>query len=458
MSPRALVLLLSCAACAPATDAEPIPDSGTPADAAATLDAVVDGAAVDAAAGDHPRPDSAGADAAVRPDAAGGGDADWPPGPELHKIINFQPPGDPPSGAEADTGLTYSGLRGFGWSTDLSGETDRADILQDDLLDTFVLAGAAGRVDTWELVAPEAVYLVTLAAGRPDLASAPVRIVAEGVALFDAEMPLRNHYLWTVDRPIGVRDGHLTLEVGDGAGPSVLNFIEVRSAAPAGGCAARAEVCNGRDDDCDSAADEETVCLHSPACYASTLESSAALAGDGFMLRGGSFSDGGLLIDAPGSRAERSLQGNFYQGSISFEARDLLWQAPASGAACARTVFDLNHAEVGDAGRTRLILASVAPGCAGGGEGVLRLSMHSGFCCLDSAPLATVSDDSWHAIKVTWTADHAALYLDGALAAEVGYAGPSIGRDPSLWFGSGGGNGDASGATFRNLQICNEVQ
>jgi hypothetical protein len=83
--------------------------------------------------------------------------------------------------------------------------------------------------------------------------------------------------------------------------------------------------------------------------------------------------------------------------------------------------------------------------------------MHSAFCCLDGAPLPGSSDGAWHQIEVTWTEAEVALSVDGVEVARDAYHGPSVGRDPVLWLGSGGGVGDASGAVFRNLEICNEV-
>lgn len=381
----------------------------------------------------------------------------WPPGPVLDRTINFQPPGNPPSGAEADTGAVY-GLQGYGWSTDLSSATDRADLRPGEpLLDTFVAAGAAGRVDTWELMVPEARYLVTVAMGNPSQATGPLRLVVEGEPVVDGLNSLRNEFLWVVDRVVGVRDGRLTLQLGNGVNPSTLNFVRVRSLEPAGGCAARTEVCNGLDEDCNSQPDDNAVCSAVPTCYSSTLADSASVATAGFSQRGGSFVSGGLQIDGVGARLERTLQGNFAQGHIGFEVRNLLWQRPSepNATACTRTVFELNHGGGQDPLHGRLILWSVAPGCGNQTGGVLRLSLPGAFCCLDSPSLASVDDDQWHSVQVVWTGQRVSLWLDQVEVANHDARFPSVGRDPLLWLGSAGGSGDVTGASFRNLEVCN---
>ncbi len=453
MRPAVFSLLLLIAACGPVAVQTTGADGGELGDGASDA-ASADHAPADASAAER----DSNADGGAGSDASAGSDPGWPAGPELDRTINFQPVGNPPSGAEADHGELFSALRGYGWTHDLTGATERADLRADDLLDTYVAAGAAGRVDTWELMLPEARYLVTLASGDPIQATAPTRIVAEGVPLIAGANALRNEFLWVVDREIGVRDGKLSLQLGSGEDPSLLNYLRVRSAEPAGSCAARTEVCNQLDDDCDQNPDDGAVCSLVPYCYSSTLENASAVSSGGFSLRGGSFVDGGLQIDAPGTRVERSLGGNFYQGKVSFEARGLHWQKPlASGATgCLRMVFDLNHNESGVADHARLFLASMAPGCGGNDAGVLRASMHSAFCCLDSAPLPSSDDNLWHSYALRWTAATVSLEIDSTEVAQTGYRGPSVGQNPLFWFGSAGGSGDASGAVFRNLEVCNQ--
>jgi len=439
------------AACTPTTVHISSPDHWLYPDSGA------DASGRDAGASDRSAGDGV-ADAAANDGRVDGGS--WPDAPAIHRVINFQPSGsNPPSGAEADYGDPL-GLRGYGWGRDLTAKTERADLLTDDLLDTYIVAGDVSVVDQWQIRLPEARYLVTLAAGKPEAASGPVRILAEGVPLVDGDAPLRNDFLWVVDREIGVHDGMLTLDVGTGAGPSVLNFVEIESAFPSGACTVRAEVCNGVSDDCDSLVDEDGACDQpTTICYQSTLASSADVSNAGFSLRGGSFVDGGLRIDAPGTRVERTLNGNFYRGSIAFEAKGLSWQMPLASAAtaCARSVFDLNHGTARDATRSRLFLQNRAADCGGGSGGTLRLTMPSAFCCLDSSPLPTADDGQWHSYRVTWDAALVVFSVDDSEAARTEYHGPSVGRDPVLWFGSAGGSGDASGATFKNLQVCNEV-
>lgn len=416
-----------------------------------------DAASLDAGGADRSTADAA-ADAPVADAATEGGS--WPDAPAVHRTINFQPSGsNPPSGAEADYGDPF-GLRGYGWGRDLTANTERADLLVDDLLDTYIVAGDVGVVDQWQIRLPESRYLVTLAAGKPEAASGPLRIVAEGVPLLDGDAPQRNDFLWVVDREIGVRDGMLTLDVGTGAGPAVLNYIEIESAYPSAGCTARAEVCNGADDDCNDLTDEQQVCDQpTTSCYESTLASSAAVSNAGFSLRGGSFVDGGLRIDAPGTRIERMLLGNFYRGTLSFEAKGLSWQMPLAGGAtaCARTVFDFNHGTARDPARSRLFMQNRAPACGGSDGGTLRLTMASAFCCLDSPALPIADDGQWHSYRVTWDAAAVVFAVDGSEVAGTDFDWPSVGRDPVLWFGSAGGSGDATGATFKNLQVCNEV-
>ncbi|MBN2358532.1 MAG: hypothetical protein JXR83_03705 [Deltaproteobacteria bacterium] len=450
---RALAAVALCAACAPPTVQITSADRWLPAE-----DGGADAAGPDGGPGDRIAADAGPEDRAL--DAAGGDGERWPDGPQLQRLINYQPSGNPPSGAEADYGEVF-GLRGYGWGRDLTANTERADLLPSEpLLDTYILAGELGLVDQWQIRVPEARYLVTLAAGRPESASGPVRIAAEGVTLIDGDAPLRNEFLWVVDREVGVRDGMLTLDLGTGDGPSVVNFIEIESAYPAGSCTARAEVCNGVDDDCDQMTDEDLVCEQATVCYTSSLATAAEVSNAGFSLRGCSFVEGGMRIDAPGARAERTLAGNFYRGTISFEAKGLSWQRPLeeSATACARTVFDLNHGAARDAARSRLFMQNRAPECGGGAGGTLRLTMPSAFCCLDSPPLPTADDGQWHGYRVTWDSGEAALDVDGVEQARTAYRGPSVGRDPILWFGSAGGSGDASNAVFRNLQVCNEVR
>lgn len=414
----------------------------------------------DGAVADHFAEDQPAADQFAAADANQSGDSGWPQGTDLDLSINFQPPGTPPSGFSADTGEVFEQQRGYGWNIDLSQNTQRADLLSDKRLDTYISAGAQGRVDTWELELPAALYLVTLVSGNPEMAAGPMAVRIEGVPLFDRDSVQRNEYLWAVDRLVGVADGRLTMQVGTSAGTTQINFIRVRAADPAGSCAPRTEVCNGEDDDCDSGVDEEAICLNAPTvCYSSTLENGSNVAQNGFMMRGGTFVDGGLKIDAPGTRLERTLSGNFYQGTLRFEAKDLWWQKPMLGTSgCMRTVFDINHATGHTPARSRLYLASTAPGCAGMGPSVLRLAMHSAFCCVDSPELPSSNDGDWHSFVVKWDAATVELWVDQTQVVAAEYFGPSIGRDPVLWFGSSGNTSDYSEATFRNLEICNEVQ
>lgn len=206
---------------------------------------------------------------------------------------------------------------------------------------------------------------------------------------------------------------------------------------------------------------DETELPPEAVCYESTLSSREQTESDGFTVLGGTWRDGGFAVDATGDRLERTLVGDFSEGTIEFEALDLLRVIPhdPDSHGCERFVLNLNIHERDDPEHTRTVMANMTSDCADQPRGNLRVIFFGdgGFCCMDTARLPETSDGGWHHLKLTWDRGTFTLQVDGSEWAGHGYSSGTVGLDPYIWFGSESAPGDESQAVFRNLRICNTV-
>jgi len=206
---------------------------------------------------------------------------------------------------------------------------------------------------------------------------------------------------------------------------------------------------------------DETELPPESICYESTLSSREQTESDGFTVLGGTWRDGGFAVDATGDRLEKTLVGDFSEGTIEFEALDLLRVIPhdPDSHGCERFILNLNIHERDDPEHTRTVMANMTSDCADQPRGNLRVIFFGdgGFCCMDTARLPDTSDGSWHHLKLTWDRGAFTLYVDGSEWAGHGYSSGTVGLDPYIWFGSESAAGDESHAVFRNLRICNTV-
>ncbi len=145
--------------------------------------------------------------------------------------VNFQPSSaGVPSGYQADDGAVYSSSRGYGWSTNLQGQTRERNAQSDQRLDTAVFTGA---VATWQLDVPNGSYVVSLASGDASWAQGPHRVVLEGQVVVNGVSTAANEYVTITDWPVTVNDGQLTIQLGGTSGTSFLNYVTVTAAGGA---------------------------------------------------------------------------------------------------------------------------------------------------------------------------------------------------------------------------------
>ncbi len=141
-------------------------------------------------------------------------------------VMNFEPSTSLPApGFMTDTGATYSPTSGFGWSSSISSRDRGMNPLQQ--LDTFVYSYDAKR---WEMAVPNGDYEVAVVVGDPQYAQGPQRVVVEGITAVNDEMTAAGQFL-TRTLPAAVRDGMLTVTIGNSSAYTTLDYLACRLAA-----------------------------------------------------------------------------------------------------------------------------------------------------------------------------------------------------------------------------------
>ncbi len=136
--------------------------------------------------------------------------------------VNFQPCASPSvEGYLVDCGQTVTAARGYGW--DAAVESRDRNATSDQRRDTFVFSKT---VRTWEMALPNADYLVHVVVGDARYAQGPHRVVVEGATAVGDLATAAGMYL---DGTVvaAVRDGRLTLAIGNGTATTALDYLEI---------------------------------------------------------------------------------------------------------------------------------------------------------------------------------------------------------------------------------------
>lgn len=146
--------------------------------------------------------------------------------------IDFQPvpPPNPAAGYLADSGLTYTSVRGYGWLGASTLQSRRRGIQADVRLDTFVF-NASERV--WEGNVPGGVYDFETAIGDAANPQGPQRLVSEGITIFNNVTTNTNQFLTGTAARQFVADGRLTVKIGGLAGNTAIGYLTATESAPA---------------------------------------------------------------------------------------------------------------------------------------------------------------------------------------------------------------------------------
>ena len=135
--------------------------------------------------------------------------------------INFQPCAAPPvAGYAIDCGEVATEARGYGW--DVALETRDRNVESDQRTDTFAFTSTA-RI--WEGSLPNADYLVKVVVGDASSPQGPHRVVVEGTTIFNNQMTAAGQHL-EGSATVAVRDGRLTVEIGNGASNTAIDYLE----------------------------------------------------------------------------------------------------------------------------------------------------------------------------------------------------------------------------------------
>ncbi len=158
-----------------------------------------------------------------------------PPAGGTVALINFQPASAPvPAGYSVDTGAVFDAGRGYGWIGGALANKQR-NVHSDARLDTYVLLNNTAGPADWEFALANGDYLVTAVVGAP-LFTAINTLSIEGTKVVDAVFTQAN-FIETIDFPVTVTDGRLTLSLGDpaiGTKKSKIEYVIIKVAAPTG--------------------------------------------------------------------------------------------------------------------------------------------------------------------------------------------------------------------------------
>ena len=168
--------------------------------------------------------------------------------PSFDKKFNFQPPSSAtPAGYIAETGLTYSATRGYGWES-LTGAanntTDEArerNLVADKRLDTLIIMQLAGATEgRWQLDVPNGTYNLTGAVGDPSTTAGTQVLRAEGTQII-SYTPTSSAPQKVFTATVTVADGKLTIDAVGGTSTKIA-YLDVVSTSTGSGDAASINV------------------------------------------------------------------------------------------------------------------------------------------------------------------------------------------------------------------------
>lgn len=109
-----------------------------------------------------------------------------------------------------DSGAPYSNQRGFGWSTDLTGNHRRRHVYSEEIRDTFLFTRDSAK---WECQVPDGKWLVTVCTGDSGHEQTGHQVTLEGVPAVENVPTAAGHFLETTVM-VEVTDGRFTMELG----------------------------------------------------------------------------------------------------------------------------------------------------------------------------------------------------------------------------------------------------
>ena len=149
-----------------------------------------------------------------------------PSGITTSYLINFQPQAaDIPAGFSADSGLTYSIARGYGWSEKVNETRDRNNSASpNQSYDTLIHVGPA---NFWELSLPNGNYQVTVCVGDPSFPDSSNDVRAEGIQIIKDGRLSSNQRWIEQSANVTVNDGRLTLTFSGSSPTAKLCWVKV---------------------------------------------------------------------------------------------------------------------------------------------------------------------------------------------------------------------------------------
>lgn len=121
-------------------------------------------------------------------------------------------------GKKLDTGKVFDPQRGYGWSRDLVGRSasDAARFDADPLHASFLWGGSKNGSETWSILLPNGRYLVQVSVGADTpMKQGPHHVRVQDQQVFDRFMTPKRTFQDSPLVPVEVRDGRLTLVIGD---------------------------------------------------------------------------------------------------------------------------------------------------------------------------------------------------------------------------------------------------
>lgn len=169
-----------------------------------------------------------------------------------------------PPGVYNDSGEAFDPKLGYGWDGPRTGEPipgalfpgaqgrpeprlkGRMTALRGDpstlgpLKATDVIAGWGAHAETWRILLPNGMYLVTVCVGDATFEQGPHHVAVEGIQLIDRVKTRQPRFFHEVkDVPVDVKDGELTMVVGgypgdrksiDDSKDTILNYVIIKRA------------------------------------------------------------------------------------------------------------------------------------------------------------------------------------------------------------------------------------
>lgn len=128
-----------------------------------------------------------------------------------------------PDGFKVDVGTKYSADHGFGWLADLTANTRLRESDANELRAGFVFTRGE---DVWQKALPAGEYRITVCIGDSEYAQPGQFVIAEDTRLAENLSTYRSSFR-ELSTEVSVRDGHLTLRIGNPKGGSntALNWL-----------------------------------------------------------------------------------------------------------------------------------------------------------------------------------------------------------------------------------------